>query len=65
MPTKFRALVIVGAGGRIVMVSVALPAPPGLVALMVTAKVPVCVDVPLIKPVPVSTLRPFGNPLAA
>ena len=47
-----------------VTVNVALPVPPALVAVMVALVVPVAVGVPLIKPVPVSTLRPAGNPLA-
>ena len=48
----------------IVKVSVALPVPPALVALIVTLYVPAVVGVPEIKPVLVFTLRPAGNPLA-
>ena len=48
----------------IVKVSVALPVPPALVALIVTLYVPAVVGVPEIKPVLVLTLRPAGNPVA-
>jgi hypothetical protein len=57
-----------GGGGLIVRVSVALPVPPELVALIVTlyglpASVPAA-GVPEITPVAVFTLRPVGNPVA-
>jgi len=57
-----------GVAGLIVKVSVALPVPPALVALMVTlyglpASVPVA-GVPEITPVLVFTLKPVGNPVA-
>ena len=57
-----------GAAGLIVRVSVALPVPPALVALMVTlyglpASVPAA-GVPEINPVLVFTLKPEGNPVA-
>jgi hypothetical protein len=48
----------------IVKVSVALPVPVTLVALMVTLYVPVVVGVPEINPVVVSTDKPAGNGLA-
>ena len=41
---------------------VALPVPPPLVALIVTAKVPVTVGAPLMTPVLEFTLNPVGNP---
>ena len=46
------------------MVNVAEPVPPALIALMVELVVPVAVVVPEIKPELVFTLRPAGNPLA-
>ena len=60
--------VVVGTGLLIVKVSVALPVPPELVALMVTlyglpASVPAA-GVPEITPVVVFTLRPAGSPVA-
>ena len=48
----------------IVKVSVALPVPTALVALMVTLYVPAVVGVPEINPVLVSTLKPAGSPVA-
>ena len=53
--------VMVGTGLLIVRVSVALPVPPALVALMVTLYVPAVVGVPDIKPVLVFTDRPAGS----
>ena len=47
-----------------VKVSVALPVPPELVALMVTLYVPAVVGVPEINPVLVFTLKPAGSPVA-
>ena len=47
-----------------VKVSVALPVPPELVALMVTLYVPAVVGVPEINPVPVFTVKPAGSPVA-
>ena len=38
------------------------PVPDALVAWIVTLKVPVCVGVPEITPVPVAQDRPVGNP---
>ena len=55
---------ITGAAGLIVKVSVALPVPPALVALMVTVYVPAVVGVPEIKPVLVFTVKPAGSPVA-
>ncbi len=57
-----------GFAGLMVRVSVALPVPPALVALIVTlyglpASVPAA-GVPEIKPVLVFTLKPDGNPVA-
>ena len=48
----------------IVKVSVALPVPPALVALMVTVYVPAVVGVPEINPVLVFTDKPAGSPVA-
>jgi hypothetical protein len=48
----------------IVKVSVALPVPVELVALMVTLYVPAVVGVPEITPVLVFTDRPAGSPVA-
>ena len=60
-----RGLVMTGGGGLlIVKVSVALPVPPALVALMVTLYVPAVVGVPEIKPELVFTDRPAGSPVA-
>jgi len=61
------ALVITGTAtaGRIVMVSVAWPVPPALVALRVTVAIPAEVGVPEIKPVLVFTESPVGSPEAA
>ena len=53
-----------GAGGLMVKVSVALPVPPALVALIVTVYVPAVVGVPEINPVLVSTVKPAGSPVA-
>lgn len=65
MPVALVALVITGVGGGLmVIVRVALPAPPALVALMVTVKVPEAVGVPEINPVEVFTVKPAGNGLA-
>jgi hypothetical protein len=56
------ALVITGAPAPIVSVSVAMPVPALLVALNVTVHVPAALGVPEIKPEPVFTVRPVGNP---
>ena len=53
-----------GVAGLIVKVSVALPVPPALVALMVTLYVPAVVGVPEINPVLVFTDKPAGSPVA-
>ena len=42
-----------------------LPVPKGLAADSTTAKSPLCVGVPVIRPVLASTDRPAGKPLAA
>jgi hypothetical protein len=64
VPEALTALVIAGGVGRTVMVSVALPLPPALLALMVELNVPVTLGVPLITPVLVLTLKPVGRPVA-
>jgi len=56
--------VVVGTGLLIVNVSVALPVPPALVALMVTLYVPAMVGVPEITPVVVFTVNPAASPVA-
>jgi hypothetical protein len=56
--------VVVGTGLLIVKVRVAVPVPPGLVALMVTLYIPAVVGVPEITPVLVFTVRPAGRPVA-
>ena len=47
-----------------VKVSVALPVPPELVALIMTLYVPAVVGVPEINPVLVFTVKPAGSPVA-
>jgi hypothetical protein len=65
VPVALVALVITGVGGGLmVIVRVPLPAPPALVALMVTVKVPEAVGVPEINPVEVFTVKPAGNGVA-
>ena len=56
--------VVVGTGLLIVKVSVAVPVPLALVALMVTLYVPAAVGVPEINPVAVFTVKPAGSPVA-
>lgn len=46
--------------GKIVIVNVALPGPPALIALIVAFVVPIAVGVPLINPVFVFTLNTAG-----
>ena len=53
-----------GVAGLIVKVSVWLPVPPALLALIVAVYVPAVVGVPEIKPVLVFTVKPAGNPVA-
>ena len=48
----------------IVKVSVALPVPPALLALIVTLYVPAVVGVPEISPLVVFTVKPAGSPVA-
>jgi len=60
----FVALVITGAAGMIVMVRLAFPVPPPLVALSVTVDAPAVVGVPEINPVVLFTDNPAGNPVA-
>ena len=47
-----------------VKVSVALPVPPELIALIMTLYVPAVVGVPEINPVLVFTVKPAGSPVA-
>jgi hypothetical protein len=53
-----------GGAGLTVIVRVPFPVPPALVALSVTVEVPAAVGVPEIRPVPVFTDKPAGNPVA-
>ena len=55
---------MVGVAAAMVSVSVALPVPALLVALSVAVDVPAAVGVPEIKPVPLLTFMPAGNPVA-
>ena len=64
VPLALVALVITGAAGLIVNVSVAFPVPPVFVALNVTVELPAPVGVPEIKPVLLLTVSPAGNPVA-
>ena len=64
MPTAAVALVITGAPEVIVIVNGAVPVPPPLVALSVTAETPTAVGVPVMAPVAVATLNPAGRPVA-
>jgi len=64
VPLAVVALLITGAGGLAVSVSVAVPVPPLLAALNVTVEVPAAVGVPEIKPDVVFTDKPAGKPLA-
>ena len=66
VPVAVNELLITGVttAGFIVRTKVALPAPPTLVALMVTLLVPAAVGVPVITPVPVLMLKPAGRPVA-
>jgi hypothetical protein len=54
-----------GAADAMVSVNVALPVPPAFDALIVTVDVPAAVGVPEINPVPLFTVSPAGNPVAA
>ena len=54
-----------GAGGSTRSDNVPRPVPPAFVAVREIAKVPTCMGAPEIRPVAVSTVRPFGRPLAA
>ena len=62
MPLAIPELRMIG-GGDVVTVSesVLVPVPMPFVALRVTGKTPVALGVPLIRPVFVSTLKPFGS----
>jgi len=63
-PEAESALVMTGADGLIVRVSVEVPVPLALVALMVTFVVPAAVGVPDMRPLAVLTLKPAGRPMA-
>jgi hypothetical protein len=54
----------VGPAAAIVSVRVAFPVPSRLVAFRVTVEVSIAVGVPEIKPVPLLTVKPTGNPVA-
>ena len=62
VPLVNATLVITGAGGLTVSVSVAVPVPPAFVALNVIVDIPTAVGVPEIRPVTVLTESPAGNP---
>ena len=64
VPLAVVGLVMIGAPERMVMVRLAVPVPPALVALMVTVYVPAVVGVPEINPELVFTVKPAGNPVA-
>ena len=64
LPMVEVGVVITGAGGRIVKLSVTEPVPPALVAFKVTLKVPLAVGVPEMRPVAVFTESPAGRPVA-
>ncbi len=64
VPVAVPELLITGAGGLIVIVSVAVPVPPALVAPIGTEVTPMAVGVPVIFPVLVLNDNPAGNPLA-
>ena len=65
-PFAMVELVITGMAILIVIVRVALPVPPALLALIVTVYVPVVVGVPEMSPVAAVNVRPGGRePVAA
>jgi hypothetical protein len=64
VPVAVRELVMTGGAKPMVILSVALPVPVILVALIVTLYVPGVVGVPEIKPVLVFTVRPGGSGVA-
>ena len=57
-------LVRVGTGAAMVIVRMAFPVPPLLVALRVTVDAVAAVGVPEINPVALFTVNPAGNPVA-
>ena len=65
VPLALVELVMTGGAGATVRVKVALPVPPLLVALKVTAELPAAVGVPEIRPEVVLTDKPAGKPVAA
>ena len=54
-----------GFAGLMVRVSVALPVPPELVALIVTEYIPAAVGVPEMRPLLISIVKPGGSPVAS
>ena len=58
------AMVTAAVAPRMVRARVAVPVPPALVALSVTAETPTAVGVPVMTPVAVLTLNPAGRPVA-
>ena len=64
MAVADKELVMTGGGGFTVSVSVAVPVPPGLLALSITENVPAADGVPLINPVETLTVIPAGRPVA-
>jgi len=63
--TLVALMLSVGAAAAMVSVNVALPVPPVFDALIVAVDVPAAVGVPEINPVPLFTVSPPGNPVAA
>ena len=64
VPLALVTLVTTGAAEATVSANVAVPVPPLLVALSVIVEVPAPMGVPEIKPVPLLTVNPAGNPVA-
>jgi hypothetical protein len=58
------SMMIPDGAGAMVSVRVAVPDPAAFVALTVTVDVPAAVGVPEMRPVPLFTDRPVGNPVA-
>jgi hypothetical protein len=63
-PTPAALMLSTGPDAPMVIVRLALPAPPLLIALRDAVEVPVAVGVPEISPVPLFTVSPTGNPVA-
>ena len=64
VPLAVAALLMTGAGGTMVSVSVAVPLPPALIAERVIVNVPAAVGVPVICPVAEFKFNPAGKPVA-